>query len=415
MKRLILLIGSTETLEYFSLQMAEYFLAAGREVFLWDMGKPAESIDEFEKIPDKENSVLITFNFIGLGHEGQFLRGGVSIFDMYDIEKICIMVDSPVYYYRFLSRNIPNLRLICIDKNHRRFVEKYYPFYGEAGFMPLAGNLPLQKIWARPGILKKGDITVFETSMPSFDKWKERNCDILFIGNYVPLGSLYPSIKNLSDDYKEFILDIAGDFFKNPSLPLEDVLMERLRSEFPDASDDEYLQACYQMIYIDLYVRNVYRGKLVTAIADAGIKIYCTGKDWEKAPCKKPENIIHTQGSVTSIQCLGALMDSKISLNIMPWFKEGAHDRIFSSMLSGCAVFSDSSGYLDEAITDKKDYFKFDLKGPDETAEALAKMSLEKVYNLENLYEIAAKGFNTALSGHLWKTNAEYVHKLFIK
>ncbi|MBR6303079.1 MAG: glycosyltransferase family 1 protein, partial [Lachnospiraceae bacterium] len=67
MKRLILLIGSTETLEYFSLQMAEYFLAAGREVFLWDMGKPAESIDEFEKIPDKENSVLITFNFIGLG------------------------------------------------------------------------------------------------------------------------------------------------------------------------------------------------------------------------------------------------------------------------------------------------------------------------------------------------------------
>ncbi len=415
MKRLILLIGSTETLEYFSLQMAEYFLAAGREVFLWDMGKPAESIDEFEKIPDKENSVLITFNFIGLGREGQFLRGGVSIFDMYDIEKICIMVDSPVYYYRFLSRNTANLRLICIDKNHQRFVEKYYPFYGKVGFMPLAGNLPLQKIWAEPGILGRGDITVFDTPMPSFDKWKKRNCDILFIGNYVPLESLYPSIKNLSDDYRDFIMDIVGEFLKNPSLPLEEVLMDRLKKEFPDSSDDEYLQACYQMIYIDLYVRNMYRGKLVTAVADAGIKIHCTGKDWEKAPCKNPENIIHTKGSITSIQCLGALQDSKLSLNIMPWFKDGAHDRIFSSMLSGCALISDSSNYLDEVIKDEKDYFKFDLKGPEETAEEVVNLSLEKIYNLEKSYEVAVNGYNTALAGHLWKMNAEYVHKLFIK
>ena len=84
-------------------------------------------------------------------------------------------------------------------------------------------------------------------------------------------------------------------------------------------------------------------------------------------------------------------------------------------MLSGCTLISDSSNYLDEVIKDEKDYFKFDLKGPEETAEEVVALSLEKIYNLEKSYEIAVNGYNTALAGHLWKMNAEYVHKLFIK
>ena len=86
MKRLIFIVGSTETLEYFSFQVAEYFLAAGREVFLWDMRHPVSSINAFEALEDPENSILITFNFIGLCGEGQFGEGLGNIWyrkDMY--------------------------------------------------------------------------------------------------------------------------------------------------------------------------------------------------------------------------------------------------------------------------------------------------------------------------------------------
>ncbi|MCR4618721.1 MAG: glycosyltransferase [Lachnospiraceae bacterium] len=429
MKRLIFIVGSTETLEYFSLQMAEYFLALRREVFLWDMRKPAESITAFEDLPDKSNSVLITFNFIGLGTEGQFKCGFSNVFDEYGIEKICIMVDSPVYYYRFLSPEMLNTKLVCIDGYHKEFVEKYYPFYGEVGFMPLGGNLPVCSLWAKPGILKEGDISYFrmgENFIPGEDvtdvdfksaidrSWANKGLDILFIGNYVPLESLDPSIKKLGPDYREFVMSIVDEFLINPSLPLEHVLMDRLVKEFPDASKDEFLEACYQLIYVDLYVRNLYRGKIVTAIADRGIKVHCTGKDWDKAPCKRPENIIHTGDSVVSIQCLEALSRAKISLNMMPWFKDGAHDRVFSSMLFGCALVSDSSKYMDKVIEGGKDYLKYDLKAPDETAFEVSKLVYENIIIEDKLKTIAANGLNTAFQSHTWKNRAAYIHEKFI-
>lgn len=417
MRRLIFIIGGTETLGYFSLQMAEYYMSIGREVFLWDMRKPVKSIEAFENLDNPGDSVLITFNFTGLNAEGQFGRGLVNIWDEYGIEKICIMVDSPVYYYRQLSSDIQNLKPVCIDRYHKAFVEKHYPRYGEVLFMPLAGNRPISSLFAGPGILKPGDLSYVEyneSHFEDFDKWNKRNIPFLFIGNYVPLESLEPSVRKLGPDYKEFIMSIADEMIKNPSETFESVVMDNLRTEFRDCEEDEYLQAAYQMIYIDLYVRNIYRGKIVTALADEGLKIYCTGKDWDKAPCKHPENIIHTGDSVVSLQCLEALSNSKVSLNMMPWFKAGAHDRVFSSMLMGCGLLSDSSEYLDEVITGGKEYFRYDLLSPEETASKAAGIAKSIISEPEKIFEIAGRGRETALKDHLWCHRAELVHEKFM-
>ena len=137
MKRIIFIKGAIETLGYFSLQLAEYFSEAGREVFVWDMQRPSASIDAFEALEDPSGSVLVTFNFIGLGQEGQFSRGNSNIWDEYGIQKVCILVDSPVYYYRQLSSELKNIKLVCIDRYHKQFIEKMYPEYGEVAFMTL--------------------------------------------------------------------------------------------------------------------------------------------------------------------------------------------------------------------------------------------------------------------------------------
>lgn len=418
MKRIILIVGSTETLEYFSLQLAKSYLDAGREVFLWDMGHPSASIEAFEKLGDPGNSVLITFNFIGLCAEGQFGVGLSSIWDEFDIRKICILVDSPVYYYRQLSSGIENMKLVCIDRYHTEFLQENYPEYGEVTFMPLAGNVPVCDLWRKPGIITPDNIGFFNMGsgtsqgMETFESWKERRLDTLFIGNYVPLEDLQPSLARLGPEYKEFIIDIANDLLEHPAVPLEKMLMKRLTEEFPDSTHDEYMMACYQMVYIDLYVRNVYRGKIVTALADSGIKVFCTGKDWDKAPCKHPENLIHTGESVISLQCLQALSQAKVSINMMPWFKAGAHDRVFSSMLQGCALLSDSSEYLDTVITPGVDYEAFPLLSADETAARAASLAQALLTDQERAYEIACAGHRTAESGHLWSHRARVLESL---
>ena len=412
MKRIILIVGSTETLEYFSLQMAKTFLDAGREVFLWDMGHPTASIEAFEKLRDPENSVLITFNFIGLCAEGQFCVGLGNIWDEFGIEKICIMVDSPVYYYRQLSLGIENLRLVCIDRYHAEFLEENYPQYGKAIFMPLAGNVPICDLWRKPGIITRDNIGHFKMGEDSFDSCKNRRLDVLFIGNYVPLDDLQPSLARLGPEYKEFIMDIANDLLAHPAMPLEKMLMKRLTDEFPDSSHEEYMMACYQMVFIDLYVRNAYRGKIVTALADNGIKVFCTGKDWDKAPCKHPENLIHTGDSVISLQCLQALSQAKVSINMMPWFKAGAHDRVFSSMLQGCALLSDSSEYLDSELIPGVEYSRFPLLDPDETARIAADMAKDLLKDEEKAYDIACRGRKKAEEKHLWSHRAEYLNSM---
>ena len=411
MKRLIFIVGSTETLEYFSFQVAEYFLAAGREVFLWDMRHPVSSINAFEALEDPENSILITFNFIGLCGEGQFGEGLGNIWDANGIEKICIMVDSPVYYYRQLSSNMENLKLFCIDRYHQEFVERYYPFYGKAGFLPLAGNKPLCSFFAKPGILKPGDITWFEIGgkEENFEEWNSRSIDVLFTGNYVPPESLEPSISHLGPEYKAFVKDVAREVTERYSEPFERVITERLTGEFPESSEDELLQALYGMVYVDLYVRNIYRGKIVTALADRGLKVYCTGKDWDKAPCKHPENIIHTGDSVVSLQCLEAMSRTRISLNMMPWFKAGAHDRVFSSMLSGCVCLSDSSEYLDEVIGGRGVFCEYKLTDPESSAALAADLAAGLLADPEGAYGIAFAGKKLASEDHTWKERAKFL------
>ena len=76
--------------------------------------------------------------------------------------------------------------------------------------------------------------------------------------------------------------------------------------------------------------------------------------------CKHPENI-QKGDLLDSLGCLQQISRAKISLNVMPWFKDGAHDRVFNSMLNGAVCLSDGSRYLDECLKDGEDYVKYDL------------------------------------------------------
>lgn len=103
--------------------------------------KPLESRHFIENI--REKAVLITFNFIGLSGESQFMVEGTdgketSVWDYYGIKKVCIMVDHPLYYRDQLEM-INDCMLYCIDRQHVDFIRRYYPGK-KVDFLPLAGT-----------------------------------------------------------------------------------------------------------------------------------------------------------------------------------------------------------------------------------------------------------------------------------
>lgn len=362
-KRIILIIGSTETLSYFSKQIGAYFVNVGREVFYWDMLHPVDSIECFEKLPNKSDSILITFNFIGLCGESQFLDGFSNIWDEYEIEKICIMVDSPIYYYRQLSSHMRNLKLVCIDRNHVLFVKKWHPEYETVIFLPLCGNLPIEDMWLKPGIANSSYNCSNSVHINQFDikPLKDRDIDFVFVGNYVTIDSILPSIADANPEYKDFIFDVADSIISHPERVLEEEIYKALKEALPDEDENDYPNAMFHMIFIDLYVRTFFRSKMIKDIVEAGYKIHICGQDWDKLDTDRKDNLIYTNGMVTSADCVRAISNSKISLNIMPMFKAGAHDRIFTSMLAGSVAVTDSSTFLDEILTPFENYVPFVL------------------------------------------------------
>lgn len=89
---------------------------------------------------------------------------------------------------------------------------------------------------------------------------------------------------------------------------------------------------------------------------------------------------------------------SKISVNVMPWFKDGAHDRIFNSQLNGAVCISDSSIYLREIFTEGQDILFFRQS---DVGEAV-RITWELLKDEDRMQQIADAGYRTAAGGHTW-------------
>ena len=403
-KRIILIVGDTETLGYFSKELAIYLQMLGREVFIWDVKHPADSVSAFEELPDKADSVLVTFNFIGLSGEGQFGDEKSTIWEEHGIDIINIMVDSPVYYYKLLKRGFKRFSVACIDRNHVAFVKRWYPEIENVYFWPLNGNEPVDDLWLRPGIY---DHSMYKNRF-RYLPFDERPVDIVFTANYVTKASIDSAIDGMDAEYKSFLMDICDQMIRHPEVVLEDTLYENLLREFPDEPEESYPEAMYHMVYVDLYVRSYFRALAVKTLVDAGYRVHCVGKDWDNLVCDHPENLIHTDAMLTSADCVRALESARISLNVMPLFKAGAHDRVFTSMMAGCVALTDSSSYLDELITPWVDYAPFVPWEPESLTDASGRLMADPAL----AEKLADQGRKSADGRFTWLNTANFIDSM---
>lgn len=396
-KTIIMIRGAVETLGFFSEQIAQRMRDRGMDVWFWDMEHPLKSRRQLERFFLKGKwkpyeVALWTFNFIGLSGESMFEDGEQTLWQRYGIDCYCMMVDHPLYYYKQLMEGDVGWTLVCIDTDHQKFVEKYYPDYGRVCFLPLAGT------------------DLADLGYQEVIPYKDREIDVLFAGNYVQIPMLEQGMSGMEPENRAYYFDRIHSLIEHPDRSLEQELIGSLLFEFPEITREEVLETLYHMCVIDLYVRSYFRRGLICALAESGIKVHVIGKDWDKAECKSPENLIMV-GELDSLQCLEYMRKSKISINIMPWFKNGTHDRIFNGMLQGCAVLTDSSRYLDTIMMPEKEYASFSL-------DAIAEVS-HKIKDLladdGKASELARNGRFFALGAHTWAHRADEILDRILK
>ena len=385
-KKIILFTKGIETLWFFSEQMGKTFELLGYDVFYFDQCKEYRSLSDLIWFCEPGVTAAISFNYDGCAGEEYFIDSqGISFFDAREVVFINIVVDHPFYYHKFVPYLPKDYTQISIDREHEAYLKHFFPNIKRGPFMPLGGT----SLWEK-------------NSLPG---WEKRPVDIVFTGNYNPPSMFEEAITRNGPEYTKFYYDIIDDLIEHPWKSMDKTIIEHLNRDVEDVSEEGIKETMPNMIFIDLYVRHYFRGEVVKTLVDSGLKVYCFGAGWDCLPCEHPENIIN--GNVLdSLGCLQQISRSKISLNVMPWFKDGAHDRVFNSMLNGAVCAGDSSKYMDEILKDGKDYVRYDLARLNELPGKITDVLEDR----EKWESIASCGYNRAAKRHTWADRARFLH-----
>lgn len=394
-KRIVMMEGGVETLSYFSHQMAGEFQKLGYAVFFYDLKQEESSAGKLRKFIRPRETVLVTFNFQGLEKEAGVYREGIGyLWDTYHIPCYNIAADHP-YFYDDRLKDLPEkYRHISIDRRQKAYFEEFYPEYVSRGFLPLAGTgLRQGEDEAKTG--KAGAQGDAEQAAPCYD--------VILTGNYTKLSFFEPYINWINEEYAAFYRGIIDDLLEHPACTVEEVALAHCEREMGKEPNDQLRIALHKMIFIDLYVRNYWRGKAVRTLVNAGIPVHVVGKGWEELEDVRHPECLKLHPQTDSVTCLGMLADAKVSLNVMPWFKDGAHDRVFNSILNGAVCATDPSRYLEEELHEGDGVCYVALQDMD----ALPGKVKDLLQNDSGRNEIVRRGRAIVEQKHTWAERAK--------
>ncbi len=393
--KIVLIRNAVETLGYFSTQIGRELKRMGAEIYWIDFGRMYESLEGLDRFVNGEGAALLTFNFIGLSGEEIFSAepgaGGRvaveaagaprTVWERYGMRYVNILVDHPMYFHTKLLRAPAGMRLFCIDREHVRYVRRFYPGI-RAEFLPVAGNELLPDMPPLP--------------------FEKRRYDLVFTANYVCFDELAARLVMQGPEYEVFYRGILDDLIAGPDQSVDAVMERHIAEELGECSDADKRSAMAGMAVIDLCVRAYFRERIIQELLDADLAVHVFGADWERMPCKKPWNLIANGGQVDSAACVQAVREARLSLNVMPWFKDGAHDRVFTAMLQGTAALTDDSRYLREEFTDGKELVFYALS----SVAPLPGLVYDLLRDEERLERIAMEGYRAARKRHTWGERA---------
>ena len=154
---------------------------------------------------------------------------------------------------------------------------------------------------------------------------------------------------------------------------------------------------------MDHFIRMYYRSKVLETIIKAGLPITVVSEGWHDFPPAAAKNVTIMPATVfTGI--FPYMEKANITLNVMPWFKAGTHDRIFNALLHNSCPLTDKSTWLVEHFIENVECAYYSLENlerlPDQICAILDNPDLqrsiirkgrEKVLNSYTSRQIAEK------------------------
>lgn len=297
-----------------------------------------------------------------------------------------LIVDHPYNYADALECPPADMNVIVIDRNHEKFIRKYYPEIKNIYFMPDGGNEAEGRM-----------------------QYKDRPIDILYVGD-CQLYTPFIEIPDMSDKGMEMYSTVYNILLQKPGLSIEETmeLYFEAKGGYTKEQVKQYILN-YGFIISD-NVRRYYKLKTMHALESTGAGIVIYGKGWDAYDEAWQPNV-SINARISSEECNQMLGKAKIGLNCMPWFKDGCSERVFNIMLNGAVCLTDTSKYLLERFEHGNELVFYNL-------EEMEEMQQNVCWLLENpnaASQIAQAGYEAAIRNDTWLCRMSEIAKMIGK
>ncbi len=334
--RFILFKGSIESLNHFIDELNIQFQIMGHTTFISDVTHfDAGAVMDFCR-----ESVQAVICYDGI------CAFDSAICNALNTTMVNIFMDHPMSFASCMVNPPEKYIQLMPDERHVEFAKRFYHIRN-AFFLPHMASL--SKGTGEEELLEKKEIP------------------LLFPGGYRPVNELYRDINNRfqNSEANALALQVLEYLLTNPSETMEDAFdkcVADIQMEMPDELIAYFLDHAK---LLDHFIRMYYRSKVLGTIIKAGIPVTIVSEGWRAFPPAAAKNVRIMPGTVfTGI--FPYMEKSNITLNVMPWFKAGTHDRIFNALLHNSCPLTDKSTWLVEHLEENVECAYYSLEELDE-------------------------------------------------
>lgn len=360
---------------YFARSLAKALTNAGHHAELFSCEQ--EPPEAMERFAGRSYDAVFDFN-----SELPRLRmeDGSYFLDQIHAPFYDILLDHPLYHHDTLKQRISDFHVLCLDEHHIHYVRGCYPHIKSAELFPVTG----------------------EDIVPTDDAYPAKDLDVLFSGTYTNYREIEASIQTIPSFLGDLTKQLIHLMSEQPALTQEDALRLLLpsleESEIIEETFPLHMQACF---LCDSYLRAYKREKLLLHLAENHIPFTICGNGFSHSPLAdfKQVRIID---DLSFSDAFALFRRSKITLNLLPEFKNGTHDRIYSSMLNHSLCLTDASPLLQRQFTDGKELLFYTYEHPDQ----LTDLIFDLLSSDCRVKEISQNGYFCAKENHSWQARA---------
>lgn len=214
-----------------------------------------------ELIQENKFNAAIAVNAVG---QELYRLNGNNLYDELGIPFFNLLLDHPTAHLSSLTQGPTDYRVICIDREHKAYIDRYLSNIKSTYFIPL-------------GPSANNDIE------DDFETYMEREIDLLFTGANKRLDKIEEDILNLPPLGRSIVTEEIEYFLDNRDMSLDKVLYNVLKARGIDSDDTkEYFNYSVTLLPAQQYCMAYLREEIIRYLIASGINLYLCGDGWEE-------------------------------------------------------------------------------------------------------------------------------------